>query len=803
MLLLLSAALALNFQVHVHVQTRAPAQDSTGKREHHAVRRPVTDEVLATAFKDSAARTLLMRARVARLRQDSALTGYDAKSYSRISVGMGFGRIGRDRLLFRHEAAGHVRWQRGVGAWVQVTGARTAIPVADKADERQENHDDLQDDDLSAPLPYYPGYEPLWIAGGTVKARVDETEIVHPLAEGSEAYYTYQTGDSLTLRLPDKHVIKLRELKIRPRQPKWNLCVGSFWFDVSTGQLVRAAYRLSIPVDVWDAAAADTSDKDNDPPPAWVKAIFRPMRGEISAIAIEYGLYEGRFWLPTVRSAEGGAQVGFIHVPFKFDESFSYNSVNGRDTLPTIVVAGRPAMEAPDTLSPEAQDKWVDSVRDARRADRKAVRDSLEKLGKSARDSAEARRHAMSTVCDTADSYVVQRYRYDGRIPVAVRIPCDESKLANSPDLPKSIYGPDDEMFDAKELQALKDQALALTAQAPLSLRLSMLPPPTITYGPSMMRYNRVEGFSLGASVDEQVGGGYDALAVGRFGFADHEPNVELTVTRTNLTKSLHVSGYNHLVSASDWGRPLSFGSSFSALMFGRDEGFYFRASGAELGGDVQPSFGHGADVSWRMFFEQQRTARVNTNFAVNGADFPPNLVATRGTYAGAGARITHEYGLDPQGFRLLSDARIEAAYGDSSYGRAALDLTASHGLGRLAGAITLSGGSSVGALPVQRRWYLGGSQTIRGQSPDTAQSGNAFWMSRVELGTANIGMRPTIFGDLGWVGDRTKLSDVGRPMSGVGAGVSFLDGLFRFDVARGLYPRKQYRVDLYLEARF
>jgi hypothetical protein len=39
--------------------------------------------------------------------------------------------------------------------------------------------------------------------------------------------------------------------------------------------------------------------------------------------------------------------------------------------------------------------------------------------------------------------------------------------------------------------------------------------------------------------------------------------------------------------------------------------------------------------------------------------------------------------------------------------------------------------------------------------------------------------------------------------MSGVGTGVSFLDGLFRFDVARGLYPRKQFRVDLYLESKF
>jgi hemolysin activation/secretion protein len=146
---------------------------------------------------------------------------------------------------------------------------------------------------------------------------------------------------------------------------------------------------------------------------------------------------------------------------------------------------------------------------------------------------------------------------------------------------------------------------------------------------------------------------------------------------------------------------------------------------------------------------------------------------------------------------------RLEAAAGDSAYGRAALDVTMSHGLGRLAGALTLSGGSSIGGLPPQRLWYLGGSQTVRGQSPDTAQSGNAFWLSRLEIGSRNAGVRPSVFGDIGWVGDRARLSEVGRPLSGVGAGVSFLDGLFRFDVARGLYPRKQFRVDLYLESKF
>src|ERR1700691_1674583 len=50
---------------------------------------PVTAEDLRTAFKDSAARELLLHARVARMALDSALTSYDAMSYQRISAGLG------------------------------------------------------------------------------------------------------------------------------------------------------------------------------------------------------------------------------------------------------------------------------------------------------------------------------------------------------------------------------------------------------------------------------------------------------------------------------------------------------------------------------------------------------------------------------------------------------------------------------------------------------------------------------------------------------------------------------------------
>ncbi|HEY5061501.1 MAG TPA: ShlB/FhaC/HecB family hemolysin secretion/activation protein [Gemmatimonadaceae bacterium] len=804
MFVVLSVALALTQQPQIGPpQRRLPTvRDSVGDTtkaaatiRHRGVRRAVTAEDQRTAFKDATARATLLRARVARLTQDSALISYDAMSYSRISAGMGFTRIGRDRLLFRQENAARVRWQQGVGVWIDVRGHRSVFPMVGSDDAKEEMKDEMNDPDMNAAIPYFPGYEPLWVGNGMARAQVDESEIVNPIADGAEAYYTYSTGDSVSFKLPNAAVIQLREVKIRPREPKWNLAVGSLWFDTRSGQLVRAAYRLSVPIDIWAVAKAD-DPKSMDDVPRWVKPMITPMKAEVTAIAVEYSLHEGRFWLPRLRLAEGSAQVSFMHVPFKMEESFTYASVNGKDSLPPISVAtNEPRPRMPDSLTADQERLWRDSVRTARRAHVAAVADSVH------RGLRTAENHRVQ--CDTADTRVTTSTRYGSELRIAMRIPCDESKLEKSPDLPHSIYDPGDELFGAKDLDALKAEALSLGVQAPMTLRLSALPPPSVAYGPSMMRYNRVEGLSLGGSIEQEVGGGYSGRAVARIGLADHEPNVELTAMRTNLSESIHLSGYNHLVSASDWGHPLSFGSSFSALMFGRDEGFYYRASGVEVGGDRQTSIGGGARLDWRAFVEEQRTAGVRTNFAVDGADFPPNLVARRGTYVGVAGRVNHDYGLDPAGLRVLTDLRFEAASGDSLYGRAALDLTVSHGLGPLAGALTLSGGSSVGGLPPQRMWYLGGSQTVRGQSPDTSQSGNAFWLSRAELGANDAGIRPAVFADLGWVGDRTKLSQVGRPLSGVGAGVSFLDGLFRFDVARGINPRKQYRLDLYLESKF
>jgi len=760
-----------------------------GDRRGPPKRIPVTEEHLRTAFKSTLARTTLARAREARQAQDSALVAYDATAYLRVSAGMGFSKIGRDRLIFRHENVTRVQWNRSVGAWIDVRGARTAIPVAPAQEADSETTEELNDSDMT-PLPYFPGQEPLMQLNGSgmMKTTVDERDMVHPLAVGAEAYYTYEAGDSVTFHLPDGRAVQLRELRVRPRQSKWNVAVGSLWFDTRSGQLVRAAYRFAVPMDVW-AIVEEQDSTAQDDIPVWVKPLISPMHASISAAAVEYGLYQGRFWLPRIRSAEGDAQVSFMHVPFKFETSFKYASVNGTDSLPQIVITNeRP--RPPDSLSESDREKWRDSVREVRRVARRAERDSIKQGLKLDTD-----------VCARSkdSTRLVTHRRYQNTdIKVAMRVPCDLKKLASSPELPKSIYDDGEEVFGTSERDALIKEALRMSAQPPLSIGMM---PPSFKYGLEFVRFNRIEGFSAGALVEQPLGAGYTASLLGRIGMADFEPNGELTLARTNMTTTIRGRVYNRLVSVRDWGNPLSFGSSLSALLFGRDEGFYYRASGAE----IEWEHDRNALVTWKLFAERERDADVENSWSL-GPRFIPNIEARDGGFAGGAMRIVHMKGLDPNGFRVFTDLRLEGAMSDSAsapYGRGALDLTLSRGLGYVASALTLSGGSSLGALPTQRRYYLGGAHTIRGQRPDTAISGNAYWMGRLEVGGVTSALRPIVFGDVGWVGDREHMRDVGRPLSGVGVGASVLDGLIRGDLSRGLYPSRKIRFDLYVEARF
>src|SRR5205085_974272 len=299
-------------------------------------------------------------------------------------------------------------------------------------------------------------------------------------------------------------------------------------------------------------------------------------------------------------------------------------------------------------------------------------------------------------------------------------------------------------------------------------------------YGLPWTRFDRIEGISSGFAVDKVLGEGYSAHTSFRIGVADLSPNAEGSIERTDGRRTIGVGVYRRLMASNDWGDPLGFSSSVSALFFGRDEGFYYRTWGSELTGDGGPLF-----TTWRLFAEQHFDAAVHTEFSLahpGGVKGDlTNIDAENGKIVGVAALRHSSFGLDPHGFRALTDIKVEAATGSFDYSRGLVQTTLSHGLGALDGALTLGGGTSGGHLPIQRNFFIGGVGTVRGQRAGAA-IGDSFWAASLELGSSGVGFKPIVFGDLGWAGSRENFSHPGRPLSGAGIGASFMDGLIRAD---------------------
>jgi hypothetical protein len=804
-------ALALLLQVSVQTEVSAGGGAiQASVRVPRAEQRPVTAEDRRTAFASTGARDLLTAARAARAAQDSALRAYDVTSYQRTSVGFNLRETARQRLLYRSEGAARVQWKRGVGAKLEVLGARAAIPAAGGADEARREMDESMDlADLMA-IPYYPGRDELWIfdaIGGPPDADEEGPILVHPIGEGAEAFYTYAIGDSMTFDLPRGRRLVLRELRATPRSPAWNLVSGSFWFESEGSQLVRAALRFSEEMRMWEIIKAQ-DPKEYAEVPLLARGLLNPLEANLEGMTIEYGLYEERFWLPRDQRAEFSAQASFMRIPVQIEQRFRYAAVNGEVEVPPIEVStARSWRLMRDSLRAAGVDE---TQRRQLMRELFARNDSLAKLERDRQ-------------CALGPRHVERRSRYQGvELPMLVELPCDRSTLASSPELSGSLLADDEQLFDGADAQLL--ERLLRDALPPGTIA----GPPTFSYGLPLTRYNRIEGLGTGIEAEMMLGYGLQGRALGRVSLADRQLNGELTLRRLGARGPSTLTVYRRLAVSSDFGSPLSFGASLASLLYGRDEGFYHRSWGAELAG--RESKGSGLD--WRLFVEEQSDAALTTRWTLfAGANDPRmvgNVVAEGGTFAGAALRWRGSRGLDPAGWRALWDLRAEGASGrvdelppmmrpalwcpecppvpepvrDRTYGRFLAEGTLSRGLGPLAASLTGAAGTTAGRVPAQRAFFLGGLQSIRGLSADAA-TGTAMWMTRAELGLNKAAVRPVVFYDMGWAGDRARWRESTSALRGAGIGLSLLDGAFRADLSRGIAPVRQTRLDLSVEARF
>lgn len=570
-----------------------------------------------------------------------------------------------------------------------------------------------------------------------------EMWIAHPLGRGAEDEYRYRSGDTLTLRLPDGRAVLAIELQVTPRRPSWHYLDALLWIEPESGALVQAAYRPARTLDVErDTAFIEPEDLEHM---GKVPGLLKPIEAAVDLVLIEYQLWDFRHWLPRLMRVEGYGRAGMLKMPVAAELSYQILDVTDED-------------DAAEEPSPEEV-----------------------LLGWGA-----------------TGEVVGRTQRRDGRVVHMFR-PEDERELLESPELPPPIWKDAPQFASQGDIEDLIAQIEAMVPpenrQRPVAWK--------VLWGlgdPGLVRYNRVEGLSMAARLRAQhpLASGHATV---RLGTADLHPNVELGVLRPGLRRSLSLDLY-HRLSSVDGGDSFGLGSSATALLFGRDDGEYYRATGVTLG--ARPP--EVRRQSWRVevFAERQRGVERETDWSVprliDEGGFRPVMAADAARLGGGRVVLSPWWGTDPRGAQAGGELFFEGALGTFAFGRARATGRAALPLpGGLRLGLEAAGGAGAGDLPIQYNWFLGGPGTLRGY-PGSVAVGESFTRARVELSRNAATGTLVLFSDAGWAGPRTAF-DPDDALLSAGVGLSVFDGLLRLDLARALVSPTGWRLDLYLDA--
>ena len=725
---------------------------------------PATPPVAASqdtlsAYLDPGAADLLRGARERRARVERAIDLYRVTARQRAHVGVE--ALTRDRTIYGGELAARIEWRRGQTGNVRVLGGREVSPTTERGVQLPEgiggdavdlafDPDELQLSLFQFGAGSIGGDEEDDDREGVVERSGDTTSVeidvapIDPLSAGSEAHYRFRSGDTTVVRLPDGTQLRLIQLEIIPRRSEFRLLRGTLWIDAQSHGVARSVLTTARPFDLG-------RDVDEDVP--GVIRILGGVRATVRYVTVEYALVQGRWWLPRLMAIDMQANLGFLAgVPVRFERSYSDYEVQA-------------------SAAPQQAPVSVLAQRDTAAA----------RICK--RDAEEA-----GEVC-SCEWNRCRRWR--------VEVPADTAALLRSPDLPPPLANEGARLITGEEVESL---ARVLT---PSLGRLGGLRPDLQTRIADLrlLRYNRVEGLSIGARADVAWG----PLAIdgeARIGIADLEPNVEIGVARESLSRRMRVAGYRRLAAFDPNARVFGIGASLNALLFGRDEAEYMLTTGAEL--TSRPVRDGRWSFAWRLFGEHQHAVRRNTQLTLARAWSSDPFVEVRAAddadQAGLGVSLSRDFGTDRSAARLTLGTGVEGQTGTFDFGRGqALARLTVPSLGRFALALEGAAGTSTGQVPLQGLWYLGGPTSVRGYRGFYAGD-EAFWRARAELATALPAARLVVFGDAGWVGNRDRWTSDPLLLS-AGVGASFLDGLVRLDLARALRTPTGWRVDLYLDA--
>ncbi len=705
----------------------------------------------ADTFADPAVRALFARARAARYRDLQGVRSYEGTLREHMYVGLTAFRFRRERGLFQQERVARLRWSADGARAIEWLAARRAIPIIG-ADTRRDDVVRVQVDSSRVQIS---------AAGKSAEEDMRKELSQDLLRESSIPNFALDpSGERLHFGgnwalnpLSDSAGSAYRYASgdtLRIGLPGMENAVVLYEIKV---QPRRADFHL-VAGSLWfDASTASlvratykparTFDLAMDEPDDAkdVPGFLKPVQADIYYITVEYGLYDMKYWLPRRFALEGEVRMGrLLRMPLTLDWSVRDYTVN--DTSTEIHVA--------DAL-PDGWARKEQHVKDSR-----------------------GERH-----------------------PVTVVVP-PEDELLHSPELSASFGRRAATAFTDAELNQLKGELQALL---PTYRRFR----PSFAWGlqRGMVRYNRVEGLSVGGAATIPFTPATSADLEARVGTGDHEPGVSLSLRHGTEAKHWTLSGYHRLAAMGDWGTPFSFTSSLSGLVLGTDREEYFRVTGASLG------FRSSGDrVKWEAaaFHERERPVSRKATFylleSMRHDTVPGVLPAERLDLTGGRLSLSWFSGIDPAGLIVSGKLVAEAAGGDATYQRAAITLSASHPLPLgLAGAVEVGTGALWGDEPIQRDFFLGGSASLRGFNANELH-GTSFWRGRAELATGFAGARAGIFSDVAWVGPRDQFG-FSDPKVSVGLGTSFLDGLFRADLSRAVRGGSRWKVNLYLDGLF
>ncbi len=750
----------------------ATAQTASGQSTstQSASAQTASTQFAPDAFLDPVAGVLFTAAQANWFAVDESVVRYTALIQQRIAAAIRTPL--KDRILYRNETAVRAFWDQDYDAVVQVLGTHSQYPGRSIA-VREGDLDWL--DDLPFDEPFEPGGERLLLGLGDQEAEdAGDYWIAHPLAHGADSLYRYESGDTLTLGLPDGRQLQTIQLDVLPRVADSRRITGTLWIEPESGALVRAVYRLSRQcVAVRDVP--ELQEEDERGSFRYVPGLFTPWTFDLTMVAVDYSLWNFEVWLPRSMRMEGEVGAGIIKMPITMDLSYRLESVTTRA----------------DQVAPQtAEELGLEERHFESRAGAMAFIAQL-----LSEDDGVEYELAVDDFADERNSYMI--------------VPEVRSTVATSPHLPPPIWEDAAGFPSDEQLEEYWNTLAALPAPQIQGI------PWQANWGwarPDLLRYNRVEGPAIGGKFEASLGGPYTLDASGFFGFADLRPKVRLNFERTSVRRRLGLGLYHELAATDPRGRYFGLGNSVYALLFGRDDGEYYRRSGADF--TWKPPVGARESFEFRAYAERQAGVPVESSFALfrvfNGSwEFRPNVDGDDVDEVGGELRLSPWWGGDPfspqYGLDLYAHGARRRTTGETAgnnFARASAVLRVAVPLvyptWRLG--LEAGGGTTWGDAPLQRNWFLGGATTLRGYSAGAAM-GSSFARGRVDVARTFDVATLTIFSDVGWAGARADF-DAGDFLYGVGVGGSVLDGLVRLDLSHGLNgPDKQFRVDLYLDA--